>query len=731
MGVNERKMAISSIADRKLTDVKTGLPEESIFEIFGENVFNNSAMRESLPKGVYKSLIKTIRESKPIDPVIADTVANAMKKWAIEKGATHYTHWFQPMTGLTAEKHDSFINITPDGEVISEFSGKMLIKGEPDASSFPSGGIRTTFEARGYTAWDPTSPAFIIETPNANTLCIPTAFYSYTGEALDRKVPLMRSIEALFKQALRILKLFNKDAKGIHITVGLEQEYFLIDKKFYVQRPDLINAGRTLYGARPPKGQEMEDHYFGSIRPRVLNFMADCEMRLYKLGIPVKTRHNEVSPAQFEIAPVFEYANVALDHNMLVMETLRSTAEEHGFVCLLHEKPFAGVNGSGKHSNWSIVDYDGNNLLDPGHTPQENVQFLVFLAAVLRAVHNNSAILRIGVSGAGNDHRLGANEAPPAILSVFLGNQLTDIIDSIIEEKPLSGSHGGVLKFGVSSLPNLPKDATDRNRTSPFAFTGNKFEFRAVGSSMSASPANIAINVGVAEALDEIATKIENGIEGGKKLNEACQEVLKECFRENYPVIFNGDNYSKEWPVIAEKRGLLNLKDTVMALGKMNDPEIIACHKKHGVFTEREMKARQEILFENYDKTIAIEAQICSSMGRNIILPVAMEYQKKISDLIISLKAAMGDDVDVTAQKEIVNELSGNINGLRKILKELDAAQADLDKNGRPASVKAATYHDVILPLMSKCREYGDNLEMYIDDSMWPLPKYNEMLWIY
>jgi len=729
---NARKIAINEIADRKLeASPKETEIKKSIFETFGSYVFNTQVMRECLPKEVYKSLEKTIKRGEPLDPAIADTVAAAMKKWAIDCGATHYTHWFQPMTGLTAEKHDSFINLTPEGEAISEFSGKMLIKGEPDASSFPSGGIRSTFEARGYTAWDPTSPAFIMESGNARTLCIPTAFYSYTGEALDRKVPMLRSIEALSRQAVRILHLFGNNSPGILTTVGLEQEYFLVDKKFYMQRPDLINAGRTLYGARPPKGQEMEDHYFGSIRPRVLNFMADCERRLYKLGIPVKTRHNEVSPGQFEIAPFFEPVNVAVDHNMLVMETLKATAEIHGFVCLLHEKPYAGVNGSGKHNNWSMMDYEGNNLLDPGHTPRENAQFLVFLAAVLRAVRKYAAVLRIGVGGAGNDHRLGANEAPPAILSVFLGDQLTEVIDSIIEGREEAKKHGGFIELGASSLPPLPRDATDRNRTSPFAFTGNKFEFRAVGSSMTAAPANIAINVAVAAAIDEIATKLEQAVSREEDLNVACQEILQEFFKEDYPVIYNGDNYSGEWPPIAEERGLLNLKDTVMALERFTDREIVEIFEKYRVLSEREIHARQEILLENYSKTIAIESQIKENMGRTIILPAAMEYQKIVADSLISMKGALGDAADLTTHKEFLEILTTHISGLRGALNQLREATEQIETNGRSALEKAMEYRSRILPLMRKCRDHADVLETWVSDDLWPLPKYNEMLWIY
>ncbi|MBN1868607.1 glutamine synthetase III [Candidatus Sumerlaeota bacterium] len=726
------RSVIDSIADCRPMAVGIDYVKEPISEIFGCNVFSGRVMKERLPKNVFERLLPTLREGEPLDPSVADVVANAMKDWAIERGATHYTHWFHPMTGSTAEKHDAFIDASPDGGILTEFSGKMLIKGEPDASSFPSGGIRSTFEARGYTAWDPTSPAFLMENVNGRTLCIPTAFCSYTGEALDRKTPLLRSIEALSNQCLRVLRLFGNDAaRYVSTTVGPEQEYFLIDKKFYLRRPDLVNAGRTLYGSRPPKGQEMEDHYFGAIRPRILAFMMDCERKLYKLGIPVKTRHNEVSPAQFEIAPIFESANIATDHNMLVMETLRSTAEEHGLVCLLHEKPFVGVNGSGKHNNWSMCDSQGNNLLEPGDTPHENAQFLVFLTAVLRAVHKSAEILRIGVAGAGNDHRLGANEAPPAILSVYLGEQLTEVMENIIEGKKQKGTHGGTMQVGVTALPPLPRDATDRNRTSPFAFTGNKFEFRAVGSSQSISPANIAINVAVASALDEIATDLEGRVKKGESLNSAVQTLLQNLFTEHRPIVFNGDNYSKDWPVEAERRGLPNLKNSVDALARFSDPEIVKVFSKYAVLSKREILSRQEILLENYATTLSIEAQIAAGMGRTMILPAAIAYQKKIADSMVSLRAALGDNADVSAQKNLLEVVTNHISRLKRALSALDEARSKADEAHGSAFKRAKLYRDTVLPIMQECRESGDMLEHYVEDSMWPIPKYREMLWIY
>src|SRR5687767_7459325 len=573
---NLRQQAIRAIATTKHQLNRVDFKHVHVKDLFGKNVFNEEVQRQRLPRPVFEALQRTIKQGAGLDPVNADAIASAMKDWAIEKGATHFTHLFQPLTGLTAEKHDSFVAPDGTGGAVVDFGGKELIKGEPDASSFPSGGLRATFEARGYTAWDPTSPAFIMENPNGSTLVIPTAFLSYTGEALDKKTPLLRSMEALSAQALRILKLFGKDAKKVFTTVGPEQEYFLIDKNFYYARPDLINCGRTLFGAKPPKGQEMEDQYFGAIPDRVLACMAEAEAELFKLGVPVKTRHNEVAPSQYEIAPIFENANVAVDHQMMTMEMLKKVAPKYGLACLLHEKPFAGVNGSGKHNNWSLSDEFGNNLLGPGDTPHDNMQFLVFCAAVLRAVDRWQGLLRASIASAGNDHRLGANEAPPAILSVFLGDMLTDVFEQIEKGKAKSSKHGGVLDTGVLVLPKLPRDAGDRNRTSPFAFTGNKFEFRAVSSGQSIAYPNIALNVAVAESLDYIATELEKATKGGKSIEKAAAELLPKVIKENKRIIFNGNNYSKEWEKEAGKRGLLNQKNTVDALPNLISKEVIA-----------------------------------------------------------------------------------------------------------------------------------------------------------
>jgi glutamine synthetase len=729
--MNSRQEAISKIALTQAKQTGVDYAKESLSDIFGCHVFSDRVMRERLPKDTFRQLQRTIRNREPLNLAVADVVANAMKDWAMEMGATHYTHWFQPMTGNTAEKHDAFLEIS-GGQIITEFSGKMLIKGEPDASSFPSGGIRSTFEARGYTAWDATSPAFIRENTNGRTLCIPTAFCSYTGEALDRKTPLLRSIESLSNQALRILKLFgNTSATHVNTTLGCEQEYFLIDRQLFLQRQDLVIGGRTLYGRKPPKGQELEDHYFGAIRPRVLAFMADLEKKLYKLGIPVKTRHNEVSPAQFEIAPIFEAANVAVDHNMLTMEVMRSTAEEHGLVCLLHEKPFAGVNGSGKHNNWSMCDSDGNNLLDPGDTPQENAQFLVYLACIMRAVHTGSAALRIAVAGAGNDHRLGANEAPPAILSIFLGAQLDEVVENIIAGKKKVGKHGGVMQIGVNTLPPLPKDATDRNRTSPFAFTGNKFEFRAVGSSQSCAPANIALNTFMAEAMDYAASTLEKTIKSGQGLNQAVQSLLQEMFKEHHAIIFNGDNYSASWPIEAEKRGLLNLRNTVDTLERFSDKAMVQVFEKYKVLSKREIHSRQEILFEQYVKSISIEAQTCASIARGMILPAALQYQKDVAENVKATRAALGENAPVGAQLSLLEELGKGIQDLFAATIALDEARAKAEESNGHIDKKARVYLEKVLPLMLQCRAAGDHLEMHVSDELWPMPKYREMLFIY
>ncbi|OPZ87820.1 MAG: Glutamine synthetase [bacterium ADurb.Bin429] len=736
---NARKDAIAAIADLKAPEPMVDYTQHPVTEVFGANVFNDAVMRARLPKATYKALRRTIDEGAPLDPAVADVVANAMKDWAIEQGATHYTHWFLPLTGLTAEKHDSFITPTADGRVIVEFSGKELIKGEPDASSFPSGGIRATFEARGYTAWDVTSPAFLVDGVNGKTLCIPTAFVSYTGEALDKKTPLLRSIEALNKQALRALRLFgNTTTMKVLSTVGPEQEYFLVDRHFYLQRPDLINAGRSLFGARPPKGQEMEDHYFGAIRARVLAFMMEAELELYKLGIPVKTRHNEVSPAQFEIAPVYEHCNLSTDHNMLVMETLKSIAERHGFACLLHEKPFAGVNGSGKHVNWSMATSCGQNLLDPGNTPHENAQFLFFLTAVIRAVYMHAKLLRASVALAGNDHRLGANEAPPAIISIFLGAQLSEVVSQIIEGRCEPGHHGGCLEIGVSTLPALPKDATDRNRTSPFAFTGNKFEFRAVGSSQSIALPLITINTIVAESIDYLVSQLEAATSDGAELNIALQALLQHTLAECQGVLFDGDNYTEEWVVEAARRGLPNLKSAVEALPALVEPETLAMFSAYGVFTEREQESRCTVMLENYIKAVNIEAQLTLQVARTMILPAALRYQQAVAQTVLATREALalvtagGGDAMVSSPQEALlaeaAELTGSLKLAIDALAEVHGVAHELD-SGELAH--ARYFHDVVIPAMTEVRIKADALELLVDDNIWPLPKYREMLFIY
>ena len=608
---------------------------------FGSLTFNEEVQRARLPKDVFRSLRRASAHGEALDPNVADIVASALKDWAVEHGATHYTHWFQPMTGITAEKHDSFLNPTADGRAVAEFSGKELVRGEPDASSFPSGGMRSTFEARGYTAWDPTSPPWLLMSSHGATLVIPTAFVSWTGEALDKKTPLLRSQEALSKQAVRILKLFGSKAQRVMTTCGPEQEYFLIDRQFYFNRPDLINAGRTLFGARPPKGQEMEDHYFGSIPDRVLAFMMEAERELYKVGVPIKTRHNEVAPSQYEVAPIFENANVATDHQMMTMEILRRTAPKFGLACLLHEKPFAGVNGSGKHLNWSMSDELGNNLLNPGDTPHDNIQFLVFCAAVLRAVNKFQGLLRFSIASAGNDHRLGANEAPPAIISIFLGDMLTDIFQQI--EKAGSAKttkSGGIMDIGVNVLPKLPRDAGDRNRTSPFAFTGNKFEFRAVSSNQSIALPNVCLNVAVTESLDYVATELEKELKGGKKLPAAVKTLLTKLIKENKRIIFNGNGYSDEWQKEAGKRGLLNHRTSVDAYGEAIKPDVIKAFEKYGVLNERELHARYEVALEQYNKTVNIEAQLMVLMANRYILPAAYKHQEQLANTVAAVKAA-------------------------------------------------------------------------------------------
>ena len=702
-------------------------------KVYGKHVFSLKIMRERLPKQVFNRLEKAIKTNGSLAEGDADIIASAMKDWAIENGATHYTHWFQPMTGVTAEKHDAFFvpsSSHNDGNLLNEFSGKMLIKGEPDASSFPSGGIRSTFEARGYTAWDPTSPVFLLENSHGKTLYVPSIFISYTGESLDRKTPLLRSNEAVSKQALRILRLFgNTVATNVSPMVGIEQEYFLIDKRYVALRDDLKLCGRSLYGAMSDKGQELEDHYFGTINDRVLSFMADVEKQMFELGIPAKTRHNEVAPAQFELAPVFEPANLAIDHNMLTMQILRNSAEKHGFFCLLHEKPFAGVNGSGKHNNWSLCDSEGNNLLDPGNTPMDNAQFLVFLAAVLKAVHKHSILLRLATIGSGNDHRLGANEAPPAILSVFLGAPLTSVIDSIINNsEDNSDWQQDVIKIGVTSLPQFPKDVSDRNRTSPFAFTGNKFEFRAVGSSASCAPANIALNTAMASALGEIALMLETAVASGKTLTQAVHDTLVEVFKEHLPVVFNGNGYGEEWQEEAKRRGLPNLKDSVSVLAHYNDPSLMNVLTQNGVLSERELLARQDILLENYIRDIHVEVKLTVSMGRSIILPACLRWLKTAGDLAVNAEKLQSGAAASSFEAQYCQKLRTLTAEFYAALNELDEEHIKTD-NLSGVLVRAEATRDNLIPRMNACRALADKLEKIVDDSVWPLPKYNEMLW--
>jgi glutamine synthetase len=695
-------------------------------EEFGSLTFNEEVQRARLPKDVFRALRRAIAHAEAIDPSIADIVASALKDWGVEHGATHYTHWFQPMTGITAEKHDAFLNPTPDGRAVAEFSGKELVRGEPDASSFPSGGMRSTFEARGYTAWDPTSPPWLLVTPQGTTLVIPTAFVSWTGEALDKKTPLLRSQQALSKQAIRILKLFGSKAQHVVTTCGPEQEYFLIDRQFYFNRPDLINAGRTLFGAKPPKGQEMEDHYFGSIPERVLAFMMEVERELYKVGVPLKTRHNEVAPSQYEVAPIFENANVATDHQMMTMEMLRRVAPKYGLACLLHEKPFAGVNGSGKHLNWSISDDQGNNLLNPGETPHDNIQFLVFCAAVLRAVNRHQGLLRFSIASAGNDHRLGANEAPPAIISVFLGDMLTDIFQQIEKAgSAKSTKSGGIMDIGVNVLPKLPRDAGDRNRTSPFAFTGNKFEFRAVSANQSIALPNVALNVAVTESLDYVATELEKQLKEGKKLQAAVKTLLTKLIKENKQIIFNGNNYSDDWAKEAAKRGLLNLRTSVDAYSEAIKPEVIKAFEQYGVLNERELRARYDVAIEQYNKTINIEAQLMVLMANRYILPAAIRYQGQVAESVAAVKAAGA----------IAKEARRALDEIVKLTDEakirVDKLQSLLEHEGNGDPQKHAKYfRDKVIPAMDALRETGDALESVTPHDIWPLPTYREMLFV-
>ena len=682
-------------------------------------VFDDRVMRSMLSADVYNSLRKTIDEGATLDLSVANAVATAMKDWAVQKGATHYTHWFQPLTGITAEKHDGFISPAPDGRVIMEFSGKELIKGEPDASSFPSGGLRATFEARGYTAWDPTSYAFIKD----KTLCIPTAFCSYGGEALDKKTPLLRSMEALNKQALRILKLFGNDtAKCVKTSVGPEQEYFLVDKKLYDQRPDLIYTGRTLFGAKPPKGQEMDDHYFGVIKPRVLDFMHDLNDELWKLGILAKTQHNEVAPAQHELAPIYSTTNIATDQNQLTMEIMQKVAKRHDLVCLLHEKPFAGVNGSGKHNNWSMTTDTGVNLLIPGETPYENAQFLIFLCAVIKAVDDYQDLLRLSVATAGNDHRLGANEAPPAVISMFLGEELSAVLEAIETDKPYSAKEKKQMKLGVDVLPKFVKDTTDRNRTSPFAFTGNKFEFRMLGSSNSIACANMMLNAAVAESLKQYADKLEGAADFKTKL----QEVIKKTIKDHKRIIFNGNGYDDEWIAEAERRGLSNYKTTADCMPHLLDKKNADMLISHGIFTKEELESRCEIMLENYCKTVIIEANTMTDMVKKQILPAISKYVDKLCDTVIK-KKSVSQNAECMFETKTVSKLSTLSDAMFDMTGELEG-EVIKTKDGSDVIAESAKIRDSVLPLMTRLRLLADEAETVCSKECWPFPTYGELL---
>ena len=695
----------------------------NVAEIFGENVFNDTVMQERLPKKVYKNLRKTIEEGKDLDLETADVIAHEMKEWAIEKGATHYTHWFLPLTGVTAEKHDSFVSAPlPSGKVLMSFSGKELIKGEPDASSFPSGGLRATFEARGYTAWDCTSPAFVRQDAGGATLCIPTAFCSYTGEALDQKTPLLRSMEAINKEALRLLRLFgNTTSKKVTPSVGAEQEYFLVDAEKFEQRKDLIYTGRTLFGAMPPKGQELDDHYFGTIRQRIASFMRDVNIQLWKVGVTAKTQHNEVAPAQHELAPIYSEANIAVDQNQLTMQTLKRVACQHGMKCLLHEKPFAGVNGSGKHNNWSITTDDGINLLEPGKTPHENTQFLLVLACILKAVNVHADLLRESAADPGNDHRLGANEAPPAIISIFLGEQLEDVVDQLISTGEATHSlNGGKLDTGVSTLPELSKDATDRNRTSPFAFTGNKFEFRMVGSRDSIANPNIVLNTIVAEAFADACDILEKADD----FDLAVHDLIKEYLTDNQRIIFNGNGYSDEWVAEAERRGLPNIKSMVDAIPALVTDKAVTMFDKYGVFTKAELESRAEVKYENYAKAINIEARTMIDVASKQIIPAVIKYTKTLADTINAVTAA---GAETSVQVELLNETSALLSDTKVALAKLSDV-TEIAATKAEGEEQARYFHDVVTVAMAELRDPVDKLEMIVDKEMWPMPSYGDLL---
>jgi len=708
-------------------------PSESgtrpVEEIFGVDVFGQRAMRDRLPKQTFKTLMRTIEDGERLDPNVADVVASVMKDWAIERGASHFTHWFQPLTGSTAEKHDAMLIPSGDGNIITQFSGTELVQGESDASSFPSGGLRATFEARGYTAWDPTSPAFIVRGPNHGTLCVPTAFVSWTGEALDKKTPLLRSIDALSTQSMRILALFGTDqgVRAVRPSVGTEQEYFLIDRNLYFARPDLVTCERTLFGAKPPKGQELDDHYFGAIPQRVIAFMAEVEYELYRLGVPIKTRHNEVAPGQYEIAPIYEDANVACDHQMLVMETLRRVAPRFGLQAILHEKPFAEVNGSGKHNNWSITTDTGVNLLDPRDETHTNMQFLVFLCAVIRAVDIHADLLRASIASAANDHRLGANEAPPAIISIFLGDMLTDIISQLEKGTPKRTLKGGAIDLGAMTLPQIPRHSGDRNRTSPFAFTGNKFEFRAVGSTASVSWPNTVMNTIVAESLDFIASELEEATTKKTRkesLESACKRLLKDIIKQHKRVIFNGDGYAPEWQIEAERRGLPNLVNSTQAFPVYGTRKARTMFKKYMVLKPAELESRMSIFYEKYTKQLQIESEQMILLGRQYILPAAVQHQTNLAQNVIAIEEA---GVDSESSKSSLIEFATNVDQFRASLDALDAAD---DMSGQDEVKHAKYITNKILPLMAECRRLGDALELHIPAELWPMPSYRELLFI-
>ena len=692
-------------------------------KIFGSNVFNDAVMKERLPKAAYKKMKATIEAGAELDPEVADIVAHEMKEWALEKGATHFTHWFQPLTGVTAEKHDSFISAPlPSGKVLMSFSGKELIKGEPDASSFPSGGLRATFEARGYTAWDCTSPAFVRKDAAGAILCIPTAFCSYTGEALDEKTPLLRSMEAINKESIRLLRLFgNTTSKKVTPSVGPEQEYFLVDAKKFLQRKDLIYTGRTLFGAMPPKGQELDDHYFGTIRQRVASYMKDVNEELWKLGVAAKTQHNEVAPAQHELAPIYAEANIAVDHNQIIMKTLKKVACEHGLKCLLHEKPFAGVNGSGKHNNWSITTDDGINMLDPGKTPHENVQFLLVLACILKAVDVHADLLRESAADPGNDHRLGANEAPPAIISIFLGEQLQDVVEQLLSTGEATHSlNGGKLQTGVTTLPDLTKDATDRNRTSPFAFTGNKFEFRMVGSRDSIAGPNVVLNTIVAEAFAEACDVLEKADD----FDTAVHSLIKEYLTDHQRIIFNGNGYSDEWVAEAEKRGLPNIKSMVEAIPALTTDKAVELFGKFSVFTKAELESRAEIKYENYAKAINIEAKAMIDIAAKQIIPAVVKYTKELADTVLAVKEA---GADASVQAEMLADISGLLTETKAALKKLEAVTEEA-AGTEEGKVQSEFYHFSVVPAMEGLRTPVDELEMIVDKEVWPMPSYGDLL---